>query len=401
MKRLSHILIALILAASCSDPPGLISLRRGDSLHRDIHREVIHQAGSFVPDSSSLSSDSSFFDEPEIPPRVFACGVEHPESETPLFVVFEDGVRALEYTLNTTAVDADSHFLIGSDMYLVAAEGTSTVLYKNGVKEFSYPAMEYISSLLRREDGLWTLGADRSGDGFALRHDGSPVFVKTSGSPGRLYQDEGHLYFDYSLTVGGKTLRYLVKDGDDFALSAPNGGELRAVLVSEGEMWFLEDSKDGWLLSCGERKYEYSARPGFGFRSAELFGKPGGCAAVINMVALAFGMPAELVCSEEETWLKGGGSGSYHYYDSVPDVHITFTRNMEQLAVHGYGGAFEERLDSVRFEGSRCAMQYCGQIYLACNPMDGSPPFIWKRGNMRMPLELNGRLTGIYVEAPD
>ena len=119
------------------------------------------------------------------------------------------------------------------------------------------------------------------------------------------------------------------------------------------------------------------------------------------MVALAFGMPAELVCSEEETWLKGGGSGSYHYYDSVPDVHITFTRNMEQLAVHGYGGAFEERLDSVRFEGSRCAMQYCGQIYLACNPMDGSPPFIWKRGNMRMPLELNGRLTGIYVEAPD
>lgn len=401
MKRLSHILIALILAASCSDPPGLISLRRGDSLHRDIHREVIPQAGSFVSDTSGSQCDISFFGEPEIPPRVYACGVENTESETPLFVVFEDGVRALEYTLNTTAVDADSHFLISSDMYLVAAEGTSTVLYKNGVKEFSYPASEYISSLVKREDGLWTLGANRSGEGFALRRDGSPVFVKTSGSSGRLYQDEGHLYFDYSLTVGGKTLRYLVKDGDDFPLSAPYGGELRAVLVSEGEMWFLEDCPNGWIMSCGERKYEYIARPGFAFRSAELFGKPGGCAAVINMVAQAFGMPAELVCSEEETWLKGGGSGSYHYYDCEPDVHITFTRNMEQLAVGGFGGVLEERLDSVRFEGSRCAMQYGGQIYLACTPMDGSPPFVWKRGNMRMPLELNGRLTGIYVAAPD
>ena len=82
-------------------------------------------------------------------------------------------------------------------------------------------------------------------------------------------------------------------------------------------------------------------------------------------------------------------------------MHLTLSRDMSQLSVGGYDFEGEERIDSVRFEGVRCAMQYCGQIYLACTPMDGSPPFIWKRGNMRMPLKLKGYLTGIYVAAPD
>ena len=398
MKRLSYILFALILISSCSDMPGVISLRRGDTLHRDIHREVVNQTGGFVPDSSTVSP---YFEEPKTSPRIYACGVENAGSGTPSFVIFEDGVRIYEYSMNTSAVDADSHFLIGGDMYVISPEGPSTVVYKNGVAEFSIPAREYISSLIRREDGVWTLGIDRGGEGFALRCDGAPVFAKTGGTPGPLYEDDRLLYFDYALTIGGKKLSYLVKDGDDFALSSPYGGELRAVRVVEGEMWFLEDCPGGWLLSCGERKWSYDDRPGFGFRSAEIFGKAGGCSAVINLVASAIGMPAELVCWKNEAWLKGAGSGSYHYYDSEPDVHLTFTRNMEQLAVSGFRDELEERIDNVRFEGVRCAMQYGGQIYLACTPMDGSPPFIWKRGNMRMPLDLKGYLTGIYVDAPD
>ena len=119
------------------------------------------------------------------------------------------------------------------------------------------------------------------------------------------------------------------------------------------------------------------------------------------MVAKAVGMPAELVCSGEDSWLKGGGSGSYHYYDCEPDVHITFTRDMQQLAVSSFGGADQEMIEGVRFESGRCAMQYEGQIYLACTPMDGSPPFIWKRGNQRMTLDLKGVLSGVYVAAPD
>ncbi len=398
MKRFVRYLFALIIISSCSEIPGVITLRRGDTLNRDIHREPDPQTNGFV---SGPADSIPLFYEPDAPPRIYACGVEHPESDAPALVVFEDGVRVFEYTLTVPALDADAHFLEGRDMYVAQTEGLVTTIYKNGEKEFSFPAREYISSLLRLEDGVWTLGADRRGDGFALRRDGVKVFAKTSGTPGRLYRDGGSLYFDYSLTMGGKTLRYLVKDGDDFALTAPHGGELLAVTVSGGEMWFLEDGGDGWTLSCGEKEYHYPVRPGFSFRSADLFRQEGGCSAVINLAAAAGGIPAELVCSENDTWLKGGGSGSYHYFDCEPDVHLTFTRDMDQLSVSGFDFKGEERIDSVRFEGARCAMQYCGQIYLACTPMDGSPPFIWKRGNQRMPLELEGYLTGIYVAAPD
>ncbi|MBO4465860.1 MAG: hypothetical protein J5748_04200 [Bacteroidales bacterium] len=397
MERFARFLFVLIIIGSCSKIPGAISLRRGDTLHRDIHRESDMQTNGFSGQADSIP----LFDEPEVPPHIYACGVEHPESDAPTMVVFKDGVRVFEYTLKVPSTDADAHFLDRGDMYVAVTEGLFTTVYKNGVKEFSFPGREYISALVRREDGVWTLGADRGGDGFALRRDGVQVFAKTSGIPGRLYQDCGSLYFDYSLKMGDKTFRYLVKDGDDFALTSPHGGELRAVSVSHGEMWFLEDDEDGWMLSCGNREYHYPERPGFSFRSAELFGKEDGCSAAINLVAAAVGMPAELVCSEEETWLKGGGSGSYHYFENEPDVHLTLTRDMSQLSVSSFGFKGEERIDSIRFEGARCAMQYCGQIYLACTPIDGSQPFIWKRGNMRMPLDLQGYLTGIYVAAPD
>lgn len=397
MRIASYIALALLLA-SCTEKPGAICLRRGDYLKRDIHRDLSPGPGGFV---APPQDDSLELEEPEIPPRIYACGVENPGSENPLFVVFKDGIRVSEYKLGASALDSDSHFLVEESFFIVITEGSTTTVYLNGAKAFSFPAREYISSLIRRRDGVWTLGLDRSGDGFALRRDGAAIFSKSSGTPGRLYEDQDHLYFDYSMTVGGKTLRYLVKDGDDYAISAPFGGTLLAATVSEGEMWFLESCSDGWLLSCGERQFRYPAKPGFGFRSAELYGSPGGCSAVINLVALAVGMPVELICHEDSTWLKGGGSGSYHYYTYEPDVHLTFTKDMSRLAVSSFGGINSETIEGVRFEGGRCAMQYGGQIYLACSPMDGSPPFIWKRGNMRMTLDLNGYLSGIWVEAPD
>ena len=372
---------------------------------RNIKRETVPVVGGFSgPETDSLGLKDSLppvFEEPEIPPRIYACGVENPESDSPVFVVFEDGLRFFEYKLAARAVDADTHFLIGPDMYIALTEGSSTTVYKNGSPEFSFKAREYIESMIKRKDGLWTLGISREGDGFALRKDGEAVFSKTSGTPGRLYVDEDHLYFDYSLSVGGKTMRYLVKDGDDFALTSPFGGTLLASRVHEGEIWFLESGEDALSLSGSESQVLYQERIGFGVRSAELYGAGASCSAVVNMVALAYGMPAELVCEGEEEWLKGGGSGSYHYYDSEPSVHITFTKDMGQLSVCGFGGAAEERIQGVRFESERCAMQYGGQIYLACSSTDGSPPFIWKRGNSRMSLDLKGYLTGIYVEAQD
>ena len=395
MKRFSIIL--LLILASCSKIPGAISLRRGDTLDRNIHPEKVVSTGSFAPDTTG---DSPVFEDPEISPRIYACGVERPESASPAFVVFEDGERIIEYELGVPAVDADSHYLVGRDMYVTATEGQMTTVYKNGEKLFTYKAREYVTFLISRADGVWTLGLDRGGDGFALRHDGVQVFAKAGGIPGRLYQDSGHLYFDYAITMGEKKMRYLVKEGEAISLTSPSGGELRAVTVSEDDIWYLEDCPEGWLLSCGKESYKYRYKSSSTIKSAVLYGRPGGCAAVIDL-GKTNGLQIELVCSGEKMWTKVVENGSYYYYDCAPDMYITFTRNAGELSVCEFGGELQEMIEGVRLEGGRCAMQYDGQIYLACTPMDGSPPFIWKRGNMRMAIDLQGYLTGIFVSAPD
>gem|GEM_PF-1935857 len=415
MRRLILIIALMSAVPCCTYAPQAISLRRGDTMNRDHSgsRDTPEDPGGFtapsdstaapeVPDS--LSEPQPVFEE-SAPPVVYACGVEHPGAADCALVVFKDGVRIASFPaagLPESVQEADTHFLVGADLYVAVSRAGGTDLYKNGLRLVSFADREYVTDLLVRPDGLWTLGVDVGGEGFRFRRDGSVVFSKSSGSPGRLYQDSSHLYFDYTLKTGGKPLRYLVKDGDDFALTAPGGGALLASVVSQDVLWYLEDMSGEWVLTDGDRRYSYSGRPGFAFRTAELYGTPEGPpGVVISLLALGPGFPAELVAVGDEEYFKGGGFGAYHYFDNAPNVHVTLSRDMEHLTVSGFGDTALETVEGVRFEGRRCAMQYDGQLYLCCTPLDGSAPFVWKRGNLRLAHKLEGYLTGIWVEPPN
>ena len=414
MRRFFLTLIVILMQpiAGCTDAPQAISLRRGDTMDRDFYgsRDVPEDPGGFAaPGDSGAVEDSpagppAVFEE-SAPPVVYACGVENPGAADCALVVFKDGVRSASFPaggLPENAQEADAHFLVGPDLYVAAASAGGTSVYKNGAKVASFAEQEYVTGLIVRSDGVWTLGVKVGGDGFCLRRDGSEVFSKSSGTPGRLYEDSSHLYFDYTLKMSGKTLRYLVKDGDDYALTSPGGGVLLACVVSRDVLWCLEDGEGEWVLSDGDSHYAYPKRPGFGFRSAELYATPEGPpAAVISLLALAAGFPAEIVAIGDEEYLKGGGFGSYHYFGCEPDVHVTLSKDMEHLTVSGFADTALEQIDGVRFEGRRSAMQHEGQLYLCCTPLDGGAPFVWKRGNLRLVHKLEGYLTGIWVEPPD
>ena len=415
MRRFILIFALISAFAGCTDAPQAISLRRGDTMNRNFKgsRDVPEDPGGFAApaDSGSRSEDADSLAEPPLvfeesaPPVVYACGVEHPAADDCALVVFKDGVRAASFPaggLPERVQEADAHFLVGPDLYVAAVMAGGTDLYKNGSKVVSFAGREYITDLVVRPDGVWTLGLNVEGDGFSLRRDGVAVFSKSSGSPGRLYEDSSHLYFDYTLKMSGKTLRYLVKDGDDFALTSPGGGTLLASVMSNDVLWYLEETDGGWLLSDGNESYEYLGHPGFAFRTAELYGKPEGPpGVVVSLLALGAGFPAELVAVGEEEYFKGGGFGAYHYFDCEPDVHVTLSRDMEHLTVSGFADSALEKIEGVRFEGRRSAMQYEGQLYLCCSPLDGSPPFVWKRGNLRLVHKFEGYLTGIWLGPPD
>lgn len=402
--------IVLSFLSACSDGTGAIGLRRGDTLDRDVSRPVSEQAGEFLvpnPDTASAvdsaGTDSIPEEEPLPDPIIYVCGVENADSPEPSFVIVRDGMKWLSYKLKdapASSLEADAHFLTSEGMYVSVDHGSSTEFFKDGKGAFSFPAAEYVRGLVCRRDGIWTLGLDRGGQGFAFRKNGEAVFSKSDGDPVRLYEDSGRLYFSYNLPVGGKTLRYLVVDGDDFSLTAPGGGELLAAAVSGGELWYLETCAEGWMISGPSESRVLEARPGFGLRSGELFPVDGGCAAVLNLEALALSMPAELISIGSESWLKGGGSGSYHYFGEQTDAHITYSRDMSKIVVFYTGGAGEEEIDGVRFGGERCAALYGKRLYLCCNPTDGSPPFVWRTGGARMNINIDGYLTGIWLEDP-
>ena len=411
MKRfLNSLLIVFSLLSpalfSCSDKMETIGLRRGDSAVRNQHREEPEaQPGEFVPagPEGPFAGDDSLaappLSEGPVPPRIYACGVEHPDAQAPMFVVFRDGVRIRQFCLGQKA-EADSHFLDGPDMYVAASGGQSTVVYRNGERLFSIPSREFVASLLVRPDGIWTLGVSRDEDGFVLRRDGAVFFSKTNGVPGRLYEDEGHLCFEYSLTVGNRSFRYLVMDGSDFALTSPYSSNILSSVLSEGKLWFLESSLRGWRITGESGEYYYPNRLNSELRSADLYGMPGGCAAVLSFDGLMEDV-AELVIIGGESWLKSAGDASYHYFALSPDIHVTYSEEGNTLRVSGFLGEYEETISGARLESGRCAAQYGEQFYMACTSTDGSPPFIWKRGNMKMNLAMDGYLTGISVVGQD
>lgn len=105
--------------------------------------------------------------------------------------------------------DPDCHHIINGHLYTEYTTDNETVIKRDGDELFRFLGKERMKGMIPVGDCLYTLGQDSDGDGFSLRLDGSPLFVKEVGTvcggfndcnydrAGALYYSFGNICFDY------------------------------------------------------------------------------------------------------------------------------------------------------------------------------------------------------------
>lgn len=167
-------------------------------------------------------------------------------------VLFKDERKVMEIAAGKgTCVSAapDRHHLVGGHIYTEHTGSQGTVIGRDGEVLFSWPEKEVLRGLLVEDDGIYTLGQELDGSGFALRRNGAPVFSREQGCvagmmtdradfpDGALYRDSGHLYFCYwrPETAGsGRKAWYVVEDGQETQIQTGSDG-LFDIRIKEGK----------------------------------------------------------------------------------------------------------------------------------------------------------------------
>lgn len=391
-------IVMAIVPLGCTQSLSPLGIRRGERCNRG--------ADSPAPDTLIVTDtlpplfEGAEKEDPQAPPpSVYICGV--PGSADAIWVM-KDGVKLREIPISessSASADPDTHFLFSDSLYTTITSRGTTSVALNGQRLFSYNASEYIVSLCPSRQGLWTLGNDRDGDGFSLRLDGEIEYSSQSGSASPLYFDCGQMCFNYRVSLGDYESVYLVRDLSSNPVSPRYGGRVMDAALCGGQLYVVEAFPGSYAVWSSDKYREITPPSGFGSAGARLYRcGENTCAAVLNLIGGATGMPLDLIVEEgEDLILRGGGSASYHYYSDGRSAHLATGRFRDALSVCWNGEEVE--LQGVVVEGERCATIFDGQLYIALSSVAGGNPCVLHAGKMSE-LKFSGTLTGIDVSPP-
>lgn len=194
-------------------------------------------------------------------------------------VVFREGLPVLKVPVGneySVSPDPDMHRIIDGHLYTDFSDGTETLLKKNGKPVLSYPGAEMICDMKVKGSDIYTLGHSRTGQGFALRLNGSVLLSREAG-----YTFERILIEDTEVSVafaepivsssgtveryyvmrGGKVTQIALRDdikqvwdvavyGEEIYYLASLTGVQAPVLVSSQGMTTLQMPSSMRVVSC-------------------------------------------------------------------------------------------------------------------------------------------------------
>lgn len=196
---------------------------------------------------------------------LYVAGVEFPESYDWLrdsaagasqskLVLYRDSSRILEIPTGEDqliSTDPDTHHLIGGKIYTEYTTATHTVIKCNGEELFRYKGLEFLKGILVSSTDVWTLGQNKSGEGFSLRRSGEAVLLREKGSVigderynplGALYRDGESICFAYKVDE----VAYIVEDGNPTKLE-PDMSLICDIHRSDGVIYVLGTDKQSGL----------------------------------------------------------------------------------------------------------------------------------------------------------
>ena len=350
-KILFAAIALMALSVSCMTKEGKTGKSHLEAFP-DRYREVRREGGGGAP--SHARYDTS----------VFVTAVSFPEDydwrrDTSLgnvqgsLQLYRDGGMILSVPAGPgcrARLDPDLHHLVGGHLYTEYCTEGETVIGKDGEELFSYPGRELLCGLLVEDDDVYTLGQNRSGNGFSLRCNGIEMMSDVKGSiavhmsdnseypSGALYRDGGHLYFSYweYLPVGGGKVWYIVEDGEKTPVESVGTSGAYDIRIRNGVM---------------------QAKP--------------------------------LGQSTIRRWT---------YRDGTWDASVNIYRDGQQITVFTPGAGSAYYLPPAMLFSFRNAFLSGQHLYMGVNPSEsGEGPYLWKDGEIVFRSEINGFITAVEV----
>lgn len=220
-------LIFLLSACQLLDSAAFPSRRRGSCLPQPTYysdTSRIPAGDTTLPEWKTRRDTNLYFSAVIVPSgydwhRDSACGAS--ECRLVLYKNYKEIASVKTGSAECVSTDPDTHHILNGHLYTEYSSLKETVIKKDGAELFRYSGREFLKGMLCREDELWTLGQDRSGEGFCLRKNGEEIFRSNRGEVfgdlhlnpgGGLYTDNGRICFCYCIKSASGTLLYRVSD---------------------------------------------------------------------------------------------------------------------------------------------------------------------------------------------
>lgn len=345
MKNLYLLFIIPLVAGCHGESTGISRLEAFGDSYGEYHR------GDVVPDRESTPKDTV----------LYMTAVEFPEGYdwrrdssygevSGRIVLYRDSVRILEVPAGPglpAAMDPDLHHLVDGHLFTESVSGDETFIGRDGEMLFSYPGRELLCGLLADGEDVYTLGRDRSGNGFALRRNGEEVFSSPKGGiaaqfsarpdypSGALYRDGGHMYFSYWRPSGNEKAWFIVEDCEEHRVDVPDGGV-----------------------------YDIRVRDGI----------------------------------PEIKMVKSSPIGVYTYVEDSWKAVVAVSRAGRLTVYTPLWPTSRYIADPMFFVSFRDACVFGQQLYMALNPLaEGEKPFLWCNGEKVFGIDINGFITEVSV----
>lgn len=418
MKQLFQILLVILLAGcELLDSGNFIGQKRSDVLRDGSRKEPVLPSIPEQPSGDTL---------------IYLAGVEFPKDYDWLrdtangsvsfnLVLFVNGKKTISVPSGEEAYlspDPDMHFLLSGHLYTVFAVSGHTIVKCDGAELFRYEGEEVIKGFILKEDGIYTLGQKKKGEGFSYRKNGVELFSSASGyvlgdmceqgrEHGALFHNGEAVCFIYYLPVVGASSGYrswfIVEDGVKREVKPVRTlAEIFDVGMIDGKICMVGSiGKDGVLpvLIVGQKIValltagsEVMKNGRLIFSDKKIFVK-----GVLEALYPSFHTTALWNSQGDRETLSEPGAKAVDFYFEDSDYAYTIAEGPYFLSGICHKGNKSPLPERVVMASNRCGLVKGGKFYAALTPLQyGKSPFLWAEGK-ETPLDFNGYLTAIHV----
>ena len=386
-------LTAVFFCTLCSEPViNPIRPARGDNTVTDEPRSDITTPG----DEGS----------PEVPEgnSIWVSAVLERDDGSRELALYRDGTKMFGIGCtedNHISEDADTHFLTDGYLFTAYSDRNFTYICRDGELLYKINGREYVKSLLRDGDDVWTLSIPLDETGFRVRKNGMTFFSKEDGTPLSFYLDGADLYLSFYTLLAGSRVTWLLKNDNAVQVKGPNSLEVEDVRIHNGVTCYLEKSGRKMIMSYADEEFTLDCRAGFDVIDAEAI--PYGerdFTLILHMQSLFSPMPVDLIHNRDTTIMAGAGTVCRYYWDESSWWRMCLSRDADKWYLYTASEDMESVLEGVHIPSERCVCTDGGKLYVAASYRDTAhQPFVWD-GKKTSVYRITGTLTGICISPP-